>query len=56
MTNLQAIMLKRLSLEFGVNTDAAVSLDGADLDQWIECAEDRLMVDLLAESAHDATA
>ena len=42
MTEFQTIMLRRLRLEFDVDTSPADGLEGAALDQWIEQAEDAL--------------
>ena len=47
MTELQTIMLRRLSAEFDVDTTPATGLEGAALDAWIERAEDDLF-ELLA--------
>lgn len=48
MTNFQIIMLRRLSAEFDVDTTPAQGLEGADLDAWIERAEDALFEELIA--------
>lgn len=42
MTDLQTIMLRRLSAEFDVDVTPATGLEGAALDAWIERAEDDL--------------
>ena len=49
MTELQTIMLRRLSAEFDVDTAPATGLEGAALDAWIERAEDELFLRLMAE-------
>ena len=48
-TSLQALMLRRLSLEFGVDVAPAEGLTGAALDMWIDAAEDELFLRLMAE-------
>ena len=48
MTELQTIMLRRLSAEFDVDVTPAQGLVGADLDAWIERAEDELFERLIA--------
>ena len=42
-------MLRRLSLEFGVDVAPAEGLTGAALDMWIDAAEDELFLRLMAE-------
>ena len=49
MTELQTIMLRRLSAEFDIDTTPADGLEGAALDQWIERAEDELFEKLTAK-------
>ena len=49
MTELQTIMLRRLSAEFNVDTTPADGLTGAALDMWIDAAEDELFLRLMAE-------
>ena len=49
MTELQTIMLRRLSAEFDVDTTPADVLEGAALDAWIELAEDDLFERLIAK-------
>lgn len=49
MTNFQTIMLRRLSAEFEVDVTPAQGLEGADLDAWIERAEDELFERLIAK-------
>ena len=49
MTELQTIMLRRLSAEFNVDVTPAESLTGAALDTWIERAEDALFERLIAD-------
>ena len=49
MTELQTIMLRRLSAEFDVDTTPATGLEGAALDAWIERAEDDLFEKLPAK-------
>lgn len=51
MTELQTIMLRRLGLEFDVDTTPATGLEGAALDAWIERAEDDLFERLMAKDA-----
>lgn len=41
-TGYQAIMLLRLSKEFGVDTSPAQALSGKALDDWIDAAGDAL--------------
>ena len=41
-------MLRRLSAEFDVDVTPAQGLVGADLDAWIERAEDELFEELIA--------
>ena len=48
-TSLQALMLRRLSLEFGVDVAPAEGLTGAALDMWIDAAADELFLRLMAE-------
>ena len=48
-TSLQTLMLRRLSLEFGVDVAPAEGLTGAALDMWIDAAEDELFLRLMAE-------
>lgn len=48
MTEYQTIMLRRLSLEFGVDVTPAQGLEGAALDAWIEAAADALFEQLMA--------
>ncbi len=48
MTNFQNIMLRRLRLEFDVDTTPAQGLEGTALDAWIEGAEDALFEELTA--------
>ena len=48
-TSLQALMLRRLSLEFGVDVAPAEGLTGAALDMWIDATEDELFLRLMAE-------
>jgi hypothetical protein len=49
MTELQTIMLRRLSAEFDVDTTPATGLTGAALDMWIDATEDELFLRLMAE-------
>lgn len=49
MTELQTIMLRRLRLEFGVDTTPAQGLEGAALEAWIEAAEDALFERLVSK-------
>ena len=49
MTELQTIMLRRLSAEFNVDVAPAEGLTGAALDMWIDAAEDELFLRLMAE-------
>ncbi len=49
MTELQTIMLRRLRLEFGVDTTPAQGLEGAALDAWLYQAEDDLFERLTAK-------
>mgnify|MGYP003377009767 CR=1 FL=1 len=51
MTNLQTIMLRRLRLEFAVDTTPAEGLEGAALDAWLYQAEDELFERLIAKDA-----
>ena len=53
MTNFQTIMLRRLSAEFEVDVTPAQGLEGADLDAWIERAEDELFERLTAGNTLD---
>lgn len=55
MTKLQAIMLTRLSLEFGVDVEPAKHLEPSALDRWINDAEEQLLADLMAEQKRDAS-
>jgi hypothetical protein len=48
VNNFQTIMLRRLSAEFDVDVTPAQGLVGADLDAWIERAEDALFEELIA--------
>ena len=48
MNNFQTIMLRRLRAEFDVDVTPAQGLVGADLDAWIERAEDELFERLIA--------
>ena len=48
-TSLQALMLRRLSLEFGVDVAPAEGLTGAALDTWLYQAEDDLFERLIAD-------
>lgn len=41
-TGYQAIMLRRLDKEFGVDTGPAAPLSGTALDAWIDAASDEL--------------
>ena len=49
MTELQTIMLRRLRLEFAVDTTPAEGLEGVDLDAWLYQAEDELFERLVAK-------
>ena len=49
MTELQTIMLRRLSAEFNVDVTPADGQTGAALDMWIDAAEDELFLRLMAE-------
>ena len=49
MTEMQTIMLRRLSAEFNVDVTPADGLTGAALDMWIDAAEDELFLRLMAE-------
>ena len=46
-------MLRRLSAEFEVDVTPAQGLEGADLDAWIERAEDELFERLTAGNTLD---
>ena len=48
-TSLQTLMLRRLSLEFGVDVAPAEGLTGAALDMWIDAADEALFLRLMAE-------
>ena len=49
MTELQTIMLRRLSAEFNVDVTPADGLTGAALDMWLYQAEDDLFERLIAD-------
>lgn len=51
MTELQTIMLRRLSAEFDVDTTPATGLEGEALDAWIERAGDDLFERLMVKDA-----
>ena len=51
MTELQTIMLRRLSAEFNVDVTPADGLTGAALQAWLYRAEDELFERLRAELA-----
>lgn len=48
-TPFQVLHLARLADEFGVDTSTADGLTGALLDEWIRCAEDDLLSQLMRE-------
>ena len=49
MTELQTIMLRRLSAEFNVDVTPADGLTGAELQAWIDAADEALFLRLRAE-------
>lgn len=46
MTDIQRILLARLSLEFNVDISPADALEGANLDAWIDQVERDLLTSL----------
>jgi len=48
-TPFQVLHLARLADEFDVDTSTADGLTGALLDEWIRCAEDDLLSQLMRE-------
>lgn len=50
MTNLQLVMLSKLRDEFGVDVAPALGLEGRQLEDWIQGAEDRLFDELTAKN------
>lgn len=54
MPEVQRIMLERLRLAFRVDTSPADGLTGADLQAWIDAADEALFLRLMAERAAQA--